>query len=72
MSDLAERFRKRAKECRKLAAETPDVLERSGLTKTADELGELADLMEVEIERVKTPEAEGDGPATQLRSPRAR
>lgn len=62
MSDLALRLRNRAKECRKLATEERNVSEREGLTRTADELEEVADLMDAEIESIKAPELEGDSP----------
>lgn len=54
MSDVARRFRERARECRRLATDSRDAQERDTLTKMAMELEEEADLIDLQIERAKS------------------
>lgn len=54
MSDIARRFRERAKECRRLATEARDAQERDTLTKMAVELDEEAELIDLQIERANS------------------
>lgn len=54
MSDIARRFRKRAKECRRLATDATDAHQQDTLTKMAKELDEEADLIELQIERARS------------------
>lgn len=51
MSELSERYRERAKVCRRLAAKTDDIIAGDSLTGTAEDLEEAAKEEEEREER---------------------